>query len=194
MLYEAKPGTRAYKYIKGILEAEHKEQGAFRQRMEEAVGFKIEQFCGKTQNSNISRKVEVQGILVPNEMRKKLEQIKGKSLCLWELYPAIFVTNGTHFLACPNPRFKQGRKILLAFNSYHPVTNHFEIIKELGVNEPLDNDFAVTQLFDKDNRCFVYFDDDVLADERNPDLRKATMKEWQELKSQAARRSGWHKR
>lgn len=38
MLYEAKQGTKAYEYIKNILDAEFKEHQAYMKRVEEAVG------------------------------------------------------------------------------------------------------------------------------------------------------------
>ena len=42
MLYEAKEGTKAYEYIRGILEAEEKEYQAYMKRVDEAVGFEFE--------------------------------------------------------------------------------------------------------------------------------------------------------
>lgn len=38
MLYEAKQGTKAYEYIKSILDAEFEEHQAYMKRVEEAVG------------------------------------------------------------------------------------------------------------------------------------------------------------
>lgn len=42
MLYEAKQGSKAYEYIKSILDAEFKEYQAYMKRVEEAIGFKFE--------------------------------------------------------------------------------------------------------------------------------------------------------
>lgn len=42
MLYETKQGSKAYEYIKGILDAEEKEYQAYMKRVEEAVGFEFE--------------------------------------------------------------------------------------------------------------------------------------------------------
>lgn len=42
MLYEAKQGSKAYEYIKSILDAEFEEHQAYMKRVEEAVGFKFE--------------------------------------------------------------------------------------------------------------------------------------------------------
>ena len=44
MLYEAKQGTKAYEYIKSILDAEFEEHQAYMKRVEEAVGFKFEKY------------------------------------------------------------------------------------------------------------------------------------------------------
>lgn len=44
MLYEAKQGTKAYEYIKSILDAEFEEHKAYMKRVEEAVGFKFEKY------------------------------------------------------------------------------------------------------------------------------------------------------
>lgn len=41
MLYEAKKRTKAYEYIKGILDAEFEEHQAYMERVEEAVGFNL---------------------------------------------------------------------------------------------------------------------------------------------------------
>lgn len=41
MLYEAKQGSKAYDYIKGVLEAEEKEYQAYMKRVDEAVCFKF---------------------------------------------------------------------------------------------------------------------------------------------------------
>lgn len=46
MLYEAKQGSKACEYIKGILEAEEKEYQAYMKRVDEAVGFKFEKWQG----------------------------------------------------------------------------------------------------------------------------------------------------
>lgn len=37
MIYKPKEGSKAYEYIKGILEAEHKEEKAYQARVEDAL-------------------------------------------------------------------------------------------------------------------------------------------------------------
>lgn len=46
MLYEAKQGSKAYEYIKSILDEEEKERQAYLKRVEEAIGFKFEKISG----------------------------------------------------------------------------------------------------------------------------------------------------
>lgn len=44
MLYEAKQGSKAYEYIKSILDAEFEEHQSYMKRVEEAVGFEFEKY------------------------------------------------------------------------------------------------------------------------------------------------------
>ena len=46
MLYEAKHGSKAYEYIKGILDAEEKERQSYMKRVKEAVDFEFEKWQG----------------------------------------------------------------------------------------------------------------------------------------------------
>lgn len=54
MLYETKQGSKAYEYIKGILDAEEKEYQAYMKRVEEAVGFEFEKWQGFQSNRTLS--------------------------------------------------------------------------------------------------------------------------------------------
>lgn len=55
MLYEAKQGTKAYEYIKSILDAEFEEHQAYMKRVEEAVGFKFEKYQGYISLTELSQ-------------------------------------------------------------------------------------------------------------------------------------------
>ena len=59
MLYEAKKGSKAYEYIKGILDAEEKEHQAYMKRVEEAVGFEFEKYQGYQPNRTLTRVIEL---------------------------------------------------------------------------------------------------------------------------------------
>lgn len=54
MLYEAKQGSKAYEYIKSILDAEFEEHQAYMKRVEEAVGFKFEKYQGYQPNRTLT--------------------------------------------------------------------------------------------------------------------------------------------
>lgn len=49
MIYKAKEGSKAYEYIRNILETEEKERNAYFNRVNEAVGFKVMKYGGYRQ-------------------------------------------------------------------------------------------------------------------------------------------------
>ena len=67
MLYEAKQGTKAYEYIKSILDAEFEEYQAYTKRVEEAVGFEFEKYQGYQPNRTLTRVYEITAIWVPSD-------------------------------------------------------------------------------------------------------------------------------
>lgn len=74
MLYEAKQGTKAYEYIKSILDAEFEEHQAYMKRVEEAVGFKFEKYQGYQPNGTLTRVYEITAIWVPSERYDTLDK------------------------------------------------------------------------------------------------------------------------
>lgn len=74
MLYETKQGSKAYEYIKGILDAEEKEYQAYMKRVEEAVGFEFEKWQGFQPNRTLSREYEVTAIWVLSERYDTLDK------------------------------------------------------------------------------------------------------------------------
>lgn len=74
MLYEAKQGTKAYEYIKSILDAEFEEYQAYIKRVEEAVGFEVEKYQGYQPNHTINRMYEITAIWVSSERYEKLDK------------------------------------------------------------------------------------------------------------------------
>lgn len=74
MIYKAKEGSKAYEYIKSICEAEDKECKAYVKRVEEAVGFKFNQFCGYMPDSTLTRICKIKSILVDKETWERLDK------------------------------------------------------------------------------------------------------------------------
>ena len=61
--------------------------------------------------------------------------------------------------------------------SYKSVNNHWKILDDLGLNDPGQSKFNITQFFSGDNNYFVYFDDSIRADKDNSDLEEITSSE-----------------
>lgn len=127
MLYEAKQGSKAYEYIKGILEAEEKEYKAYMKRVEEAVVFKFEKWQGYQPNSSLLRKYYITAIWVPTAQYEKLDKK------LWREVDTQLFDDGRYVCIAPNKRYKQGKAIAAVLAFYKAVANHFDILDELGI-------------------------------------------------------------
>lgn len=127
MLYETKQGTKAYEYIKGILEAEEKEYQAYMKRVEEAVGFELEKWQGYQPNRSLLREYYITAIWLPIAQYEKLDKK------LWREVDSQLFDDGRYVCVAPNKRYKQGKTIAAVLASYKAVTNHFKILKELNI-------------------------------------------------------------
>lgn len=92
MLYEAKQGTKAYEYIKSILDAEFEEHKAYMKRVEEAVGFKFEKYQGYQPNSTLTREYEITAIWVPSERYDTLDKK------VWKKVDGVKLEDGYYLL------------------------------------------------------------------------------------------------
>ena len=171
MIYKAKKGSKAYEYIKSICEAEDKEFKAYVNRVEEAVGFELDNFGGYMPVSTLTRICEVTSILVDKE---KWEQLDKK---LWKKKEVI----KDYVRIIPTKRTKQGKAISAVLSSYNAFTNSFQILKELGLNEGSGNRITLPQLRYTNGHCFIRLGDNVRADKENPDLVEITMSEYERL-------------
>ena len=175
MLYEAKQGTKAYEYIKGILEAEEKEYQAYMKRVDEAVGFKFKKWQGYQPNSSLLREYEITAIWVPSEQYEKLDKK------LWKKLDGKMLEDGYYVAVAPNKRYKQGKAIAAVLSSYNPVANHFQVMKDLNVEKSELRSFSITQLLRHKDRIFAFFDDSIRAEKQNPDLKEITIGEYENL-------------
>ena len=173
MIYKPKEGSKAYEYIKGIMEAEDKERKAYYARVENAIGFKLSSFSGYAPNKSIVREYLIKSLLVDDKTFDSLDN---------KLWKQIGTHNGLHKIV-PIKRTKKGKEIDASFKSFKPVTNHFKIFEALGVNEPSSNSISITQLIGNIDKgvYLVYFDDSIRADKENADLTEITMSEYDEL-------------
>lgn len=175
MLYEVKQGSKAYKYIKGILEAEEKEYQAYMKRVDEAVGFKFEKWQGYQPNRSLLREYDITAIWLPTAQYEKLDKK------LWREVDSQLFNDGRYVGVAPNKRYKQGKAIAAVLASYKAVTNHFKILKELGIGGSQGNSISITQLLRCNDRYFVFFDDSIRAEKKNPDFKEITIGEYEDI-------------
>ena len=175
MFYEAKQGTKAYDYIKGILEAEEKEYQAYMKRVNEVVGFEFEKWQGYRPNSSLLRKYEITAICVPSEQYEKLDKK------VWKKRDGQMMEDCYYVAVAPNKRCKQGKYIAAVLSSYKAVANHFQVMKDLNVEKPDLRCFSITQLLRHKDRIFAFFDDSIRAEKCNPDFTEITIGEYEDL-------------
>lgn len=175
MLYEAKQETKAYEYIKGILDAEEKERQAYMERVEEAVGFEFEKYQGYQPNRNMLRVYEITAIWVPSERYDTLDKK------VWKKVDGVKLEDGYYVAVAPNKRYKQGKTIASVLLSYKSVANHFKVMKELNIEVSQASRFSITQLLRHKDRIFVYFDDSIRAEKHNPDFKEITIGEYEDF-------------
>ena len=175
MLYEAKQGTKAYEYIKGILEAEEKEYQAYMKRVDEAVGFEFDKWQGYQPNRSLLREYEITAIWVPSEQYETLDKK------LWKKRDGQMMEDGYYVAVAPNKRYKQGKAIAAVLSSYKAVANHFQVMKDLNVGNPNLSSIPITQLLRHKDRIFAFFDDSIRAEKCNPDFKEITIVEYEDL-------------
>ena len=175
MLYEAKQGTKAYGYVKGILEAEAKEYQAYMKRVDEAVGFKFEKWQGYQPNRCLLREYLITSIWVPSEQYETLDKT------LWKKRDGKMLKDGYYVSVAPNKRYKQGKAIAAVLSSYKVVANHFQVMNDLNIGEPSLSRISITQLFRHKDRIFAFFDDSIRAEKCNPDFKEITIGEYENL-------------
>ncbi len=175
MMYQTKEGSKAYNHIKSVCEAEEKEYKAYIKRVEEAVNFEFEKYQGYQPNRSLLREYEITAIWVTPDKWGKLDKK------IWKKIDEALLKEGSFIAISPIKRTKQGKHIASVLKSYNAVTNHFELFKDLGVNEQWSDRVTITQLFSHGKYCFVYFDDSIRADKDNSDLIEITIGEYERL-------------
>lgn len=175
MLYEAKQGSKAYEYIKGILEAEEKEYKAYMKRVDEAVGFEFEKWQGYQPNRSLLREYEITAIWLPTAQYEKLDKK------LWRKVGSQLFDDGHYVGVAPNKRCKQGKAIAAVLASYKAVANHFQVMDKLNIGKPDLRRFSITQLLRHKDRIFAFFDDSIRAEKCNPDFTEITIGEYEDL-------------
>ena len=175
MLYEAKQGSKAYEYIKSILDAEFEEHQSYMKRVEEAVGFEFEKYQGYQPNRSLLREYEITAIWIPSERFATLDKK------VWRKVDSKMLEDGYYVAISPNKRCKQGKAISSVFKSFKPVTSFWDLMKELDLCEPDSRSFSITQLLRHKDRIFAFFDDGIRAEKCNSDFKEITMGEYEDF-------------
>lgn len=175
MLYEAKQGSKAYEYIKSILDAEFEEHQAYMKRVEEAVGFKFEKYQVYRPNRTLTRVYEITAIWVLSELYDTLDKK------VWKKIDGVKLEDGYYVAIAPNKRYKQGKAISAVLKSFKPVTNFWNLMRELDLCEPDFRSFSITQLLCHKDRIFAFFDDSIRAEKQNPDFEEITIGEYEDF-------------
>lgn len=175
MLYEAKHGSKAYEYVKGILDAEFEEYQAYIKRVKEAVGFEFEKYQGYQPNRTLTRVYEITAIWVLSERYDTLDKK------VWKKIDGVKLEDGYYVAIAPNKRSKQGKAIASVLLSYKSVANHFKVMSELNIEVPQASRFSITQLLRHKDRIFVYFDDSIRAEKHNSDFKEITIDEYEDF-------------
>ena len=175
MLYEAKKGSKAYDYIKGILEAEEKEYQAYMKRVDEAVGFEFDKWQGYQPNRSLLREYQITAIWVPSDQYEKLDKK------VWKKRDGKTLGDGYYVAVSPNKRCKQGKAIAAVLSSYKAVANHFQVMKDLSIGGSQGNSISITQLLRCKDRIFAFFDDSIRAEKCNPDFTEITIGEYEDI-------------
>ena len=174
MLYEAKQGSKAYEYIKSILDAEFEEHQSYMKRVEEAVGFEFEKYQGYQPNRSLLREYEITAIWIPSERFATLDKK------VWRKVDSKMLEDG-YYVAVANKRYKQGKAVAAVLASYKAITNHFKILNELGIGDSQSGSISITQLLRHKDRIFAFFDDGIRAEKCNSDFKEITIGEYEDL-------------
>ena len=174
MLYEAKQGTKAYEYIKGILEAEEKEYQAYMKRVDEAVGFEFDKWQGYQPNRFPLREYLITAIWIPTAQYEKLDKK------VWRKVGSKMFDDGRYVSIAPNKRCKQGKAIASVLASYKIITSDFRLMNDL-LGDSILNCYTITQLLRHNDRIFAFFDDSIRAEKQNPDFTEITIGEYEDL-------------
>ena len=173
MIYKAKEGSKAFEYIKSVCEAEDKEFKAYIERVEEAVGFKFNQFGGHIPDSTLTRICKIESILVDKETWERLDK---------KLWKKEEITHDDYVRIVLVRRTKQGKAIDAVLSSYNAVTNYRKILERLRLKEGSGNRMLLPQpYYSKNSLCFIRLDDKIRADKENPDLVEITRSEFERL-------------
>lgn len=160
-IFRLKEGSKSFEWVKGVIDKERKQSVEYCDRIRKAIPFQLTQVVATYVNSTYSRKLEIYEFLVTPEEYKTLDK---------EVWSKTY-HDDNQFFVVPNLNNEEGRAIKEVMSSYHPVTNHDNILYKLGLRAIVSGiPFRPIQLTThKGKYYFVFTDNMVIKDDENND-------------------------
>lgn len=160
-IFRLKEGTKSFDWVKDVIEKEHKQSVEYCDRVCKAIPFQLTQVAATYVNSTYSRKLEIYEFIVTPEEYETLDK---------EVWSRTY-SDDNQFWVVPNLNNEEGRAIKEVMSSYHPVTNHDNILYKLGLRAIVSGiPFRPIQLTThKGKYYFVFTDNMVIKDDENND-------------------------
>ena len=166
-IFRLKEGTKSYDWVKDVMDKERKQSAEYCGRIRKAVPFQLIRVIASYVNSTFSRKLEIYEFAVTPEEYETLDK---------EVWSKTY-HDDNQFWVAPNLNNEEGRAIVEVMSSYHPVTNHEDILKKLGLRAIVFGmPFRPTQLSTHKGKYYFVFTDDLVVkdDQNNDDLELIT--------------------
>lgn len=160
-IFRLKEGSKSFEWVKGVIDKERKQSVEYCDRIRKAIPFQLTHVVATYVNSTYSRKLEIYEFLVTPEEYKTLDK---------EVWSKTY-HDDNQFFVVPNLNNEEGRAIKEVMSSYHPVTNHDNILYKLGLRAIVSGiPFRPIQLTThKGKYYFVFTDNMVIKDDENND-------------------------
>lgn len=160
-IFRLKEGIKSFDWVKDVIEKEHKQSVEYCDRVCKAIPFQLTQVAATYVNSTYSRKLEIYEFIVTPEEYETLDK---------EVWSRTY-SDDNQFWVVPNLNNEEGRAIKEVMSSYHPVTNHDNILYKLGLRAIVSGiPFRPIQLTThKGKYYFVFTDNMVIKDDENND-------------------------
>lgn len=166
-IFRLKEGTKSYDWVKDVIGKERKQSVEYCDRIRKAIPFQLTKVIASYVNSTFSRKLEIYEFVVTPEEYETLDK---------EVWSKTYQDDNQIWVA-PNLNNEEGRAIKEVMSSYHPVTNHDDILKKLGLRAIVSGrPSRPTQLSTHVGKYYFVFTDDwvVKCDQNNDDIELMT--------------------
>ena len=166
-IFRLKEGTKSYDWVKNVIDKERKQSLEYCDRIQKMIPFQFKKVIAHYVNSTFSRKLEIyEFVVTPDECKTLDKEVWSKTH-----------RNDNEFWVAPNLNNEEGRSITEVMSSYHPVTNHDDILKKLGLRAIAPSRLLrPTQLSTHKGKYYFVFTDDLVVkdNDNNDDLELIT--------------------